>query len=72
MSRRKPQVSNLAIWQSAKQLLDCYNETALKEAVNRVEEARKVGDAETEAVWVRVAQAVSELQRIKPDEGSLQ
>lgn len=64
-------VKNLDIWRAAKQLLDRNKETALREAVNCVKEARKVGDRETEAVWVRIAQAVMELQKTKPDDGPL-
>ena len=65
-------VKNLDIWRVAKELLDRDAATALKEAINRVKDARKANDTETEAVWVRIAKAVTELQKPKPDDGPLQ
>ncbi len=62
-------VKNLDIWRVAKELLDHDAATALKEAINRVTDARKANDTETEAVWVRIAKAVTELQKPKPDDG---
>ncbi len=58
-------VKNLDIWRVAKELLDRDAATALKEAINRVKDARKANDTETEAVWVRIAKAVTELQKPK-------
>lgn len=65
-------VKTLDIWRVAKELLDRDAATALKDAINRVKNARKAKDTETEAVWVRIAKAVTELQKPKPDDGPLQ
>ena len=62
-------VKNLDIWRVAKELLDRDAVMALTNAVSRGEEARKVGDGETEAAWARIAKAVTELQKPQPDDG---
>ena len=62
-------VKNLDIWRVAKELLDRDAVMALTNAVSRGEEARKAGDRETEAAWARIAKAVTELQKPRPDDG---
>ncbi len=64
-------VRDLDIWRAAKQLLEDYQEAARREAIKRVADAREVGDKGTEAVWVRIAQAVTELQKKQPDNDPL-
>ncbi len=59
-------VSNRDIWQSARQLVEQHDADAHLEAMKRVRDARQVTDTDTEAVWMRIGKAISELQRKKP------
>jgi hypothetical protein len=55
-------VKDLDIWRSAKLLIGRDPATAHNEAIERAKEARKVSDTETEAVWLRIAKAITELR----------
>lgn len=43
-------VKNIDVWRAARHLIDGHKGPALNEAAMQVKDARKVGDAETEAV----------------------
>ena len=48
-------VKNIDVWRAARHLLDGHKGPALNEAAMRVKDAGKVGDAETEAVTLRLS-----------------
>jgi hypothetical protein len=51
------------IWRVARELLDYNATTALQAANKRAREAAEANDRETENVWLRIAKAVTELQK---------
>ncbi len=55
--------SNLDIYRSAKLLIDQHSEHAVIEAVMRADELLDLGDLDGQRMWMRIRDAVQEIQR---------
>ncbi len=57
---------NLDIYRSAKLLIDQHGEDAPIVATMRAVKRAKAGDPEGRAVWLRIVDAIAELERTRP------
>jgi hypothetical protein len=64
-------VSNRDVWTAANQIIRMYPEEPEFEAAQRADAALAAGDAFNAQLWERVATAVRELLRQKPQSGVL-
>jgi len=60
-------ISDLDIWRTASLMVKRYGDTAALEAGQRADKLLEEGDTMGQAVWLRIASAIEELQREKPD-----
>jgi hypothetical protein len=64
--------SDLDIYRSANELIKQYGDAADIEAAMRADECLAAGDMEGEAVWLRIVEAVEELQsKERPDDAKV-
>ncbi len=59
---RQPMTSDLDIYRSAHELIKQHGDAADIEAAMRADACLAAGDMEGEAVWIRIAKAIEELQ----------
>ncbi len=57
------------VWRTAKEMIEQYGGEAMARARARAEKLREYGIAGGYEDWMRVADAISELERKKPGEG---
>ena len=60
--------TDLDIWRAAKLLMDRHGENATTEAMKRADALAAQGDAAGKVVWLRILEAVEELQSTEPTE----
>ena len=58
--------SDLDLWRAAKLLVDRYGEKATIEAMKRADALAAQGDAAGKVVWLRILEAVEQLQSTEP------
>ncbi len=58
--------SDLDIYRSAKLLIDQHGEDAARDAAMRADALLEAGDMEGRRVWLRIREAIKELQRTRP------
>ena len=59
-------IDDLDLWRAAKLLVDRYGETAPVEAMKRADALAAEGDTEGKVVWLRILEAIEELQSAVP------
>ena len=57
---------DIDLWRAAKLFVDRYGETAPVEAMKRADALAAQGDAAGKVVWLRILEAVEELQNTNP------
>ncbi len=62
-------IPELDIWRSAQVLVKCYGDSAATEAAMRADEFLDQGNRDGQRVWMRIMQAIEELQRERPKDG---
>ncbi len=62
-------ISDLDIYRSAKLLIDQHGDGATIEAAMRADEFLDQGIIDGQRVWMRIMQAIEELQRERPGDG---
>ena len=65
-------IDDIDIYRSAKLLVDRYGDGAAVEAKNRADALAAQGDAAGKVAWLRILEAVEELQNTKPMLATLQ
>ena len=60
-------LSELDIWRAAAAMVKHFGDGAALEAAQRADRLLDEGDTVGLAVWLRIARAIEELQRDKPD-----
>ncbi len=58
--------SDIDLWRAAELLVDRYGDGAAIEAAKRADDMLEQGDMEGKAVWLRILEAVKELQNTVP------
>lgn len=58
--------SDIDLWRAAKLLIDRHGENAAAEAMKRADVLAGQGDAEGKVVWLRILEAIEELQSTVP------
>ncbi len=58
--------SDIDLWRAAKLLVDRYGDEAAEETAKRADTLGSKGDLEGMAVWLRILEAVKELQNTVP------
>ena len=58
--------SDIDIWRAAKLLVDRYGDGALVEAMKRADALAAQGDAAGKVAWLRILEAIEELQSTVP------
>lgn len=58
--------TDLDIWRAAKLLIDRHGEKATTEAMKRADALAAQGDTEGKVVWLRILEAIEELQNTAP------
>ena len=61
-------MKDLDLWRAAKLLVDRYGDGATIEAMKRADALAAQGDAAGKIVWLRILEAVEELQNTNPTE----
>jgi hypothetical protein len=61
-------VPDIEIWRCAALLIRLYGDTADIEAATRVDFHKAKDERDLEQVWVRIAKAIDELQRVRKGE----
>ena len=59
-----PLVSEIDVWRTAAQMIKGYSDTADIEAAARADALLAKGDVEGQRVWLRIAKAIDELQKV--------
>ena len=59
-------IDNIDIYRSAKLLIDRYGDGATIEAMKRADALAAQGDAAGKVAWLRILEAIEELQNTKP------
>ena len=59
-------MNDIDLWRAAKLLVDRHGEEASIEAAKRADDMLEQGDMEGKAVWLRILEAVKELQSVEP------
>ncbi len=62
-------IPDLDIYRSAKLLIDQHGDEASIEAAMRADEFLDQGNMDGQRVWMRIMQAIEELQRQRPNDG---
>ncbi len=62
-------LSDLDTWRAAQIMVRGYGEGAATEAAMRADEFLDQGNHDGKRLWVRIMQAIEELQRLRPREG---
>ena len=57
---------DLDLWRAAKLLIDRHGKTATAEAMKRADALAAQGDAAGKIVWLRILEAIAELQNTVP------
>ena len=58
--------SDIDLWRAAKLLIDRYGNTAPVEAMRRADALAAQGDTAGKIVWLRILEAIEELQNTEP------
>ena len=59
-------MKDLDVWRAAKMLIDRHGDTAPAEAMKRADALAAQGDAADKVVWLRILEAIEELQNTVP------
>ncbi len=62
-------ISDLDIWRAAQVMVKHYGKDAATEAAKRADEFLDQGIIDGERLWMRIMQAIEELQRERPKDG---
>ncbi len=62
-------IAEIDIYRSAKLLIDQHGDSAATEAAMRADEFLDQGNMDGKRVWMRIMQAIEELQRERPGDG---
>ena len=62
-------ISDLDIWRAAQVMSKRYGKDAATEAAMRADEFQVQGSIDGQRVWMRIMQAIEELQRERPRDG---
>jgi hypothetical protein len=66
---KSPPMNEAEVWRTAKEMIEQYGGEARERARARAEKLREYGIAEGFEDWMRIADAIAELERKKPGEG---
>ncbi len=64
-------ISDLDIYRAANELIEQHGDSAATEAAMRADEHLDRGNIEGKRVWLRIMQAIEELQRERPRDGEV-
>lgn len=59
--------TDVDVWRAAKLLIDQYGEDATAEAMKRTDARAAKGDTTGKVLWLRILEAIEELQSTKPN-----
>ncbi len=62
-------ISDLDLWRAARIMVKRYGDGAATEAAMRADEFLDQGNLDGERLWLRIMQAIEELQRERPRDG---
>ncbi len=62
-------ISDLDLWRAAQVMVKRYGDGAAIEAAMRADEFLDQGDLDGKRLWMRIVEAIEELQRERPREG---
>ncbi len=62
-------ISDLDLWRAAQVMVKHYGDSAATEAAMRVDEFLDQGIIDGQRLWMRIMDAIEELQRQRPREG---
>ncbi len=62
-------ISDLDIWRAARIMVKRYGKDAATEATGRADEFLDQGNIDGQRLWMRIVQAIEEMQRERPREG---
>ena len=62
-------LSDLDIWRGAQVMVKHYGDSAATEAAMRADEFMDQGILEGQRLWIRIMQAIEEMQRERPRDG---
>ena len=62
-------ISDLDIWRAAQVMVKGYGDGAATEAAKRADEFLDQGNLDGKRLWMRIMQAIEELQRERPGDG---
>ncbi len=62
-------IPELDIWRTAQAMVKRYGDSAATEAAMRADEFSDKGNMDGRQVWMRIMQAIEELQRERPGDG---
>ncbi len=64
-------ISDIDTWRAAQIMLTHYGDGATTEAAMRADEFLDQGNIDGERLWMRIMQAIEELQRERPRDGEV-
>ncbi len=62
-------VSDIDVWRAAKQLIELYPNDPVMAAAHRADSAYEQGDMFNFTLWGRIANAIAELEKVRPSRG---
>ncbi len=62
-------IEGIDLWRAANVMIEGYSDGAATEAAMRADEFLDQGNHDGKRLWVRIMQAIEELQRERPQEG---
>ncbi len=62
-------IPGIDIWRAAQAMVKRYGDGAATEAAMRADEFSEQGNMDSQRVWMRIMQAIEELQRERPKGG---
>ena len=62
-------IPDLDIWRAAQVMVKRYGDSAATEAAMRADEFLDQGNMDAKRLWMRIMQAIEELQRERPKDG---